>query len=115
MNPTATSPHTQPADALVLLGATGDLAYKKIFPALYAMCRSGALSVPIIGVASSQWNDGKLRERARESIEKDGAEIDRTVLEKLLASLYYVCGDYRKAETFEDLKHALGGAQRPAY
>lgn len=115
MNPTATSPCTQPADALVLFGATGDLAYKKIFPALYAMCRSGALTVPVIGVASSQWSDAQLRDRARESIEKEGTAIDSTVLERLLASLYYVCGDYRKAKTFEALKSALDGAQRPAY
>ncbi len=105
----------KPADALVVFGATGDLAHKKIFPALYAMCRSGALKVPVIGVASSPWDVEKLRARARQSVESDGADVDAPALDRLLSALQYVSGDYKDPATFEALKRALKGAQRPAF
>jgi glucose-6-phosphate 1-dehydrogenase len=105
----------QPADALVLFGATGDLACKKIFPALYAMARSGALTVPVIGVAASTWNDGQLRARARESVEQSAGEVDAPALAGFLSALHYVSGDYGDTATFDRLRVALNGARRPAF
>jgi glucose-6-phosphate 1-dehydrogenase len=104
-----------PSDALVLFGVTGDLAFKKIFPALYAMCRQGTLSVPVIGVASSAWTVEQLRERARQSIEANGAVDDPGALERLLSLLQYVSGDYKDPGTFDALKKTLGQARRPAH
>ncbi|HEY8707037.1 MAG TPA: glucose-6-phosphate dehydrogenase, partial [Burkholderiaceae bacterium] len=83
-----------PSDALVLFGVTGDLARKQIFPALYAMCKRGALKVPVIGVASSAWGIERLRARAKESVERDGAADDPRALDRLLSLLQYVSGDY---------------------
>jgi glucose-6-phosphate 1-dehydrogenase len=116
----ATALHVPPADALVVFGATGDLAHKKIFPALYAMCRRGALTVPVIGVASSRWSDEQLRARARDSVAPLGGpqqstDIDEPALDRLLSALRYVGGDYQGAATFEALRRALQGAQRPAF
>ncbi|QCY15447.1 glucose-6-phosphate dehydrogenase [Pseudomonas sp. MPC6] len=108
-------PHAQPADALVVFGATGDLAHKMIFPALYAMCRSGALKVPAIGVASSKWSVEQLRTRARESINHVGGKVDPRALDRLLSTLQYVSGNYKDAATFDALRLALHGAQRPAF
>ncbi len=105
----------QPADALVVFGATGDLAHKKIFPALYALCRRGALRAPVIGVASSPWNTEQLRARARESVAQAGSAIDPGALDQLCSSLQYVSGDYKDAATFEALRRALSGAQHPAF
>lgn len=104
-----------PSDALVLFGVTGDLAFKKIFPALYAMCREGTLSVPVIGVASSAWTVEQLRERARQSVEANGAVDDPGALERLLSLLQYVSGDYKEPGTFDALKKNLGEARRPAH
>ncbi len=115
MDPYATDPHRQPADALVVFGATGDLAHKQIFPALHAMCQHGALQVPVIGVASSPWSVEKLRAYARESVERNGADIDRRALERLLSALQYVSGNYEDAATFESLRRALQSAQRPVF
>jgi len=107
------------ADALVVFGATGDLAYKKIFPALDALCRRAALAVPVIGVATSKWRVEQLRARAREAVDKSveqaGAEADPAALDRLLSALQYVSGDYRDASTFETLRLALQGARRPAF
>lgn len=106
----------KPADALVFFGATGDLAHKKIFPALYRMVKRGALTVPVIGVAHSQWDLSKLRERARDSIAgADGRVDDEGALDRLLALLRYVDGDYADAATFEAIGKALDGAHRPAH
>jgi glucose-6-phosphate 1-dehydrogenase len=102
------------SDALVLLGATGDLAYKQIFPALYAMARRGHLHIPVIGLARHAWNDDQLRARARESIAAKGA-IDETIFERLSSRLQYVAGDYNDPATFVALRRALGAAQRPLY
>jgi glucose-6-phosphate 1-dehydrogenase len=108
-----------PSDALVLFGVSGDLAHKMIFPALYAMVKRGALTVPVIGVASTPWNVAQLRARATDSIkqsmEQSGAKTERRTLSRLLALLKYVSGDYNDPETFAALGRALGKAQRPAY
>jgi glucose-6-phosphate 1-dehydrogenase len=103
------------SDALVVFGATGDLAYKKIFPALYALARTGRLTMPVIGVASSDWSEAKLRERASESVAGAGPVDDQAALSSMLAKLHYVSGDYKNPATFAALRMALGAAQRPAY
>src|SRR6202023_1284263 len=90
-----------PADALVLFGAMGDLAHKKIFPALYNMVRHGHLDVPVIGVARAARTDAHLKERVRDSIQQQGGDIDQEALAKLLKLLRYVGGDYEKPETFD--------------
>jgi len=104
-----------PADALVIFGITGDLVYKMIFPALYAMAKHGVLAVPVIGVAGSPWSVAEVRKRARDSIEAGGGINDHDALERLLSALCYVSGDYADPATFKALKRALGRAQRPAY
>ncbi|MEP6508242.1 MAG: glucose-6-phosphate dehydrogenase, partial [Gemmatimonadales bacterium] len=104
-----------PSDALVLFGVTGDLAHKKIFPALYAMVKIGALDVPVIGVAFPPISVDDLRGFAAESIEGSGIPVDRGTLKRLLALLGYVSGDYTDSTTFSKLKQALGKAQRPAH
>jgi glucose-6-phosphate 1-dehydrogenase len=103
------------ADALVFFGATGDLAYRQIFPALQALIRRGQLEeVPIIGVGRSAKGVEALRARARESLETHGG-IDPRAFATLSARLQYVNGDYREPETFRQLRQALGGASRPLY
>jgi glucose-6-phosphate 1-dehydrogenase len=104
-------PHS---DALVFLGATGDLAYKKIFPALQAMIKRGHLTVPVIGVAKAGWNLDQLKARARDSLEKHGG-LDALAFEKLCGLLRYVDGDYNDAATFQAIRKELGSAQRPAH
>jgi glucose-6-phosphate 1-dehydrogenase len=102
------------SDALVFFGATGDLAYKKIFPALQAMIKRGTLSVPVIGVAKAGWNLDQLKARAKDSLEKHGG-LDEAAWQKLEPLLRYVDGDYADAATFAAVKTALGSAQRPAH
>jgi glucose-6-phosphate 1-dehydrogenase len=102
------------ADALVFFGATGDLAYEQIFPALHSMAKHGILEVPIVGVAGRPWSVDQLRSRARESIEAHGS-LDQTAFSKMSALLGYVSGDYKAPSTFEAIRSALGPAQRPAY
>jgi glucose-6-phosphate 1-dehydrogenase len=102
------------SDALVFFGATGDLAYKKIFPALQAMVKRGHLNVPVIGVAKAGWNLGQLKARAHDSLEKHGG-VDPAAFEKLSDLLHYVDGDYRDSATFEAIQRNLGFAQRPAH
>jgi glucose-6-phosphate 1-dehydrogenase len=103
-----------PSDALVFFGATGDLAYKKIFPSLQAMARRGHLGVPVIGVAKASWTLDQLKARARDSVEKHGG-LDATAFAKLSALLRYVDGDYRDPATFTALRKELGPAQHPAH
>jgi glucose-6-phosphate 1-dehydrogenase len=103
------------SDALVFFGATGDLANKKIFPALHAMARRGHLDVPVIGVARSGWTVEQLRARARDSIAQHGGGVDEAAFAKLAARLSYVDGDYHDPSTYAALRKALGGATRPAY
>ena len=102
------------SDALVFFGATGDLAYKKIFPSLQAMVKRGNLNVPVIGVAKAGWNLDQLRARAQDSLEKHGG-IDRPAFDKLCTLLRYVDGDYKDPATFDSLRKALGSAERPAH
>ncbi|HXP65846.1 MAG TPA: glucose-6-phosphate dehydrogenase [Steroidobacteraceae bacterium] len=102
------------SDAFVFFGATGDLAYKKIFPALYAMVRRGGLHIPIIGIARGGWNLEKLKERARDSVKNSG-DFDEQGFEKLAALLRYVDGDYADPETFKKLKSTLGLAKSPIH
>jgi glucose-6-phosphate 1-dehydrogenase len=102
------------SDTLVFFGATGDLAYKKIFPALQAMVRRGSLNVPVIGVAKAGWNLDQLRNRAKDSVKKHGG-LDSKAFNKLSQLLRYVDGDYNDAATFKTLCHEIGDAQRPAY
>ena len=101
------------SDAFVFFGATGDLAYKKTFPALYAMVRSG-LDIPIIGMARAGWTLDKLKKRARDSVEHSD-DFDPACFEKLAAQLHYVGGDYTDPATFTKLKQALGTAKRPIH
>jgi glucose-6-phosphate 1-dehydrogenase len=106
-------PHS---DALVLFGATGDLAYKQIFPALYSMVRRGVLTTPVVGVAFDPWDVEKLRARVHESTQKFyGDKFDEGVFGKLAALINYVSGDYRSPDTFAKLKAALGTATRPLH
>jgi len=102
-----TAPH-QRSDALVFFGATGDLAYKKIFPALYAMTKRGHLGIPVIGVASSSWSVDDLHKRAHDSIEEHGGGVDdKDAFETLAKSMKYVDGDYRNADTYTSIGTAL--------
>jgi glucose-6-phosphate 1-dehydrogenase len=101
-------------DALVFFGATGDLAYKKIFPSLQAMVKRGVLDVPVIGFAKSGWGLEQLQARARDSIEKHGG-VDAAAFGKLMQLLRYVDGDYAESGTFETLRKVLATASRPAH
>ena len=102
------------SDALVFFGATGDLAYKKIFPALQAMLKRGHLDVPVIGVAKAGWNLEQLRARAHDSLEKHGG-LDPAAFDRLNGLLRYVDGDYADPATFQAIRQELKGAQRPAH
>jgi len=106
---------TNRSDALVLFGATGDLAHKKIFPALYRMVARGTLAEPIIGIAYDDWPREKLVERARDGIIKALGAVDEVVFARLAGLMNYASGDYREPGTFETLKTALGGARRPLF
>ena len=111
---------TDISDAFVFFGATGDLAYKQIFPAILQLVQKGQLDVPIIGVAKSGWDLAKLKERARASIEasvkgsKD-SKFDQASFDKMASQLHYIDGDYSDSATFSELKKVLGQAKRPLY
>ena len=102
------------ADALVLFGATGDLAYQQIFPALQSMARRDQLRVPVIAIARQSWSFDQVCARIRESLTAHGG-IDPPAYERLVARLTYVSGDYQDAATFDRLREALGAAVRPAF
>ena len=91
------------SDALVLFGATGDLAYKRIFPAVYQMEAAGGLDGRVIGVASSEGDDTYLRGRVRDSITELVPDFDQAVLDRLLAQVHYVSGDYREEQVYKDV------------
>jgi glucose-6-phosphate 1-dehydrogenase len=110
-----TSDRAMHSDALVLFGVTGDLAYKKIFPALYAMSKRGVFNVPVIGVAISKWSTEQLRQRAIDSIKESGKIDDQHALDHLLSLLSYVSGDYNDSATFTAIKKALVNARNPAH
>jgi glucose-6-phosphate 1-dehydrogenase len=103
------------SDALVLFGATGDLAHRKIYPALLGMVKRGQLDVPVVGISRSGWQLGQFRERVRDSIGKRTGDADSAAAEQLLGLLRYVDGDYRDGATFDRLREALAGAKRPLY
>jgi glucose-6-phosphate 1-dehydrogenase len=105
------APHS---DAFVFFGATGDLAYKQIFPALQAMIQRGHFDMPIIGVAKSGWNLDQLKDRVRDSIQKHG-KFESNAFAKLVARLQYIDGDYGDQATYERLRQMLGEAQRPLH
>src|SRR5262245_11950108 len=102
------------SDALVFFGATGDLAYKKIFPALQAMIKHGHLDVPVIGVAKAGWDLEKFVARARDSLEKHGG-VDEAAFARLRQLLGYVDGDYQDPATFQTLRKTLGDAHHPVH
>jgi glucose-6-phosphate 1-dehydrogenase len=102
------------SDALVFFGATGDLAYKKIFPSLQAMVKRGNLNVPVIGVAKAGWNLDQLKARAKDSLEKHGG-LDPAAFTKLSGLLRYVDGAYEDGAIFQAIRKELGLAQRPAH
>ena len=106
-----TEPHS---DALVFFGATGDLAYKKIFPSLQGMMKRGHLDVPVIGVAKAGWNLEQLKARAHDSLEKHGG-VDAAAFDKLSGLLRYVDGDYADPATFQAIRKQLGSARWPAH
>jgi len=110
----AAPPPGTPSGALVFFGATGDLAYKQIFPALQQMVIHGELNVPVIGVAKAGWTLEQLRQRARASLSEHGA-LDEAAFEKLVGLLKYIDGDYQSPKTFEQLHQALGDAHCPTH
>jgi hypothetical protein len=104
------------ADSFVFFGATGDLAHKMIFPALYQMVKRGTLGVPVVGVACSGWGLSQLRDHARESIAQADAGIgDSDALDRLLSLMEYIDGDYGAPGTFKALRQVLGGARHPVH
>lgn len=102
------------SDAFVFFGATGDLAFKQIFPALQGLIRHEGFSLPIIGVAKAGWTLDQFKARAKDSLEHHGG-IDPEAFEKLMAQLRYVDGDYSEPDTFAQLRKELGGSQRPLH
>lgn len=105
----------QQSDTLVLFGVTGDLAHKKIFPALYEMVKRGSLNVPVIGVASSTLSLAQLHERVEDGIKQSGEIDDKPALQRLLKLMRYVGGNYNDISTFDAIKQTLGDARRPAH
>jgi glucose-6-phosphate 1-dehydrogenase len=105
----------QPSDALVFFGATGDLAYKKIFPALQALARRGRLDCPIIGVAKSGWSREQFVERARASLIENGGGVDEDAFARFSPRMKYVDGDYNDPATFARIRSELAGSERPAH
>lgn len=104
-----------PSDALVFFGATGDLANKKIYPALHAMAKRGHLNVPVIGVARAGWTLEQFKAHARASIDEHGGGIDAAAFVKFSSLLHYVNGDYSDAATYQALRKELGDAKSPAH
>src|ERR1043165_8543040 len=104
----------KPSDAIVFFGATGDLAYKQIFPSLLGLVRDEGLNVPIIGVAKAGWNLDQLKARAADSLKHHNA-TDPQAQQRLIGLLRYVDGDYNDPSTFAALRQQLGDAQRPRH
>src|SRR5688572_8448035 len=107
--------HDGESDALVIFGITGDLAFKKIIPALQQLARRRRLDVPVIGVARETWTIERLRERLAASLREHGGEIDEAVFASLCERLRYVGGEYRDPDTFRKLRGALGEARAPLH
>ena len=104
-----------PSDALVIFGATGDLAFKKIFPALHAMVKRGRLDAPVVTVGRNPEDATRIHARARESVETHGGGADPAALDKLTQRLSYVGGDYAEGSTFAAIRAALGAARHPTF
>jgi glucose-6-phosphate 1-dehydrogenase len=102
------------SDALVFFGATGDLAYKQIFPALQRMVLHGDLNVPVIGVAKAGWTLEQLKQRAHASLSEHGG-VNDAAFAKLIDLLQYIDGDYQDSATFSQLRQVLGSASRPTH
>ena len=102
------------SDSLVFFGITGDLAYKQIFPALYAMVRRGHLDIPVIGVAGRPWSDQQLQDHVHDSLKEHG-DVDEAVFAKLSSLLKYISGNYSDEATYSKLRSALGASQRPLH
>src|ERR1700759_4512071 len=105
----------QRSDSFVFFGASGDLAHKKIFPALQNMVKQGTIDVPVIGVAKSGWNVDQLRERARDSLVKYGGGVDEEAFQKLCELLSYLDGDYKDPKTYSELRAKLGDSKCPTH
>lgn len=103
----------QPADAFLLFGASGDLAFKKIFPALYQLTLDGRMDVPIVGIARSEWNDDDLRNRARESVAEQVDNVDAGAIDRLCSRLRYINGDYTDPAIWARVRELIDGAQVP--
>src|ERR1700735_1316557 len=103
------------SDALVVFGVTGDLAHKMIFPALYAMAKTGALKVPVIGVAFPKWSLDRLHKRVTDSIKRSSGIDDKRALRHLLSLFSYVSGDYKDPATFTAIRKQLGRARHPSH
>jgi glucose-6-phosphate 1-dehydrogenase len=103
------------SDALIFFGATGDLAYKQIFPALYRLVRDEGLATPIIGVAKRGWNLDQLKDRAADSVKEHGGDINCDAFKQLLSQLRYVDGDYNDPKVFAELRKQMGDAKRPLH
>src|SRR5579864_709494 len=97
------------SDAFVFFGATGDLAYKKVFPSLQSMVKHGTLNVPVIGVAKAGWDLNRFKERVRASLSEHGG-VDPGAFDKLSSLMGYIDGDYRDPKTYASLRKALGSA-----
>ena len=106
------APNAPSSDALVFFGATGDLAHKKIFPALQALAKRGNLDIPVIGVAKAGWTLDQLKSRARDSVERYGG-LDPDAFSRLSRLMDYIDGDYSDAATFQELRRKLGNAKQP--
>ena len=113
--PAKADPRAGHSDALVLFGATGDLAHKKIFPSVYAMAAAGRLDVPVIGVASSPGDTNYLDDLIRSSVTENVPDHDPALLDKLISQVTYVRGDYREEAAFDELAAALKGTERPLF
>src|ERR1700678_4195022 len=98
------------SDAFVFFGATGDLAYKQVFPSLQDLIRYEGFNLPIIGVAKANWSLEQLKARAKDSLENHGG-LEQSAFEKLISLLHYVDGDYAEAATFTELRKQLGDAK----
>jgi glucose-6-phosphate 1-dehydrogenase len=108
--------HDRPrSDSLVMFGASGDLAKKKLFPALYRLSRRGLLGVPISGVAIDDWTDDDLKNHAERAVREAGEDWDQKAFDSLVAEMRYVAGDYTKPETFERLKSTVAASKRPIF
>ncbi|MBU6417606.1 MAG: glucose-6-phosphate dehydrogenase, partial [Xanthomonadaceae bacterium] len=105
---------TAKSDAFVFFGATGDLAYKQIFPALQALIKDGKLDMPVIGIARSGWTVTQLRQRAEDSLKEHGG-VDKAAFAKLSKQMQYIDGDYGDASTYEKLRKALGNTEHPLH